>query len=105
MLEGRQCELIGSGWSQLIGPLVPYEVNYWNQRLGLEAYRQLLGVTPRLALVNEMAFSTGMVDVYAEAGYTGIVMDRDNVRLALGLSHAPLSATPTHALGCGERPL
>ena len=105
MLECRQCELIGSGWSQIIGPLVPCEVNRWNQKLGIEAYRQRLGVTPRLALVNEMAFSTGMLDVYAEAGYAGIVMDRDNVRLALGLGHAPLAATPTHALGCGSRSL
>ncbi|MDP4029396.1 MAG: hypothetical protein Q8P42_10605 [Gallionella sp.] len=105
MLERRQCELIGSGWSQIIGPLVPYEVNRWNQWLGMDAYRQMLGVTPRLVLVNEMAFSTGMLDVYAEAGYEGIVMDRDNVRLALGLGHAPLAATPTHALGCGDRAL
>lgn len=105
MLGGKQCELIGSGWSQIIGPLVPYEVNRWNQKLGLDAYRQMLGITPKLALVNEMAFSSGMVDLYAEAGYEGIVMDRDNVRLALDQNHAPLSATPTHALGCGDRSL
>lgn len=105
MVRDRRCELIGSGWSQIIGPLVPYEVNVWNQQLGLNAYREMLGVTPKVALVNEMAFSTGMVDVYADAGYEGIVMDRDNVRLALGLDHAPLSATPTHALGCGTRSL
>lgn len=105
MLEQRQCELIGSGWSQMIGPLAPCEVNRWNQKLGLDAYQQELGGTPRIALVNEMAFSTGMVDLYAEAGYEGIIMDRDNVRLALGLNHAPLSATPTHALGCGGRSL
>jgi hypothetical protein len=56
ILESRQCELIGSGWSKIIGPLVPYEVNRWNQKLGLGAYRQMLGVTPKFALVNEMAF-------------------------------------------------
>ncbi len=102
MLENRQCELIGSGWSQIIGPLVPYEVNHQNQQLGLEAYWQILKAIPRIALVNEMAFSTGMVAVYAEAGYKAIVMDRDNVRLALGLGHLQKSATPTHALGCGD---
>lgn len=102
MLVVGQCELIGSGWSQIIGPLVPYEVNRWNQKLGLDAYQQFLGVTPRIALVNEMAFSTSMVDLYADAGYDGIIMDRDNVRLALGLDHTSLSTTPTHALGCGE---
>lgn len=102
MLQKRQCELIGSGWAQIIGPLVPYSVNVWNQSLGLEAYHQLLGIVPSLVLVNEMAYSTGMVDVYAEAGYQGIVMDRDNIRLALGLDHGPLSALPSHALGCGD---
>lgn len=99
LLKSKRCELIGSGWSQIIGPLVPYEVNFWNQKLGMDAYQQTLGVTPKLALVNEMAFSTGMVDVYAEAGYQGIVMDRDNVRLALGMENMPLTAVPTHAVG------
>ncbi|TXI21054.1 MAG: glycoside hydrolase family 57 [Roseateles sp.] len=102
--EGR-CELIGSGWTQMIGPLAPYEANRWNQRLGREAYQQHLGVLPDIVLVNEMAYSTGMVDVYAEAGYRGLVMDRDNVRLALGLDHAPIAATPTHAQGCGDTAL
>ncbi|MDR7333942.1 hypothetical protein [Roseateles asaccharophilus] len=102
LLKAGRCELIGSGWTQMIGPLAPFEANRWNQRLGLEAYHRLLGTTPAIVLVNEMAYSTGMVDVYAEAGYRGLVMDRDNVRLALGLAGAPLGATPTHALGCGE---
>ena len=99
LLDQQKCELIGSGWVQLIGPIVPYEVNYWNQKLGLEAYKEVLGVVPKIALVNEMAFSSGMVDVYVEAGYKGIVMDRDNVRLALGLDNTPISTTPTHAHG------
>jgi hypothetical protein len=103
LLLSQQCELIGSGWSQIIGPIVPYGANHWNQKLGMDAYHQKLGVTPKLALLNEMAFSTGMVDVYTEAGYQGIVMDRDNVRLSLDLGHTPLSTTPTHALGCGSQ--
>ena len=102
LLDQQRCELIGSGWSQAIGPLMPFEVNRWNQQLGLEAYQRLTGHTPRLVLVNEMAYSTGMVEVYAEVGYQGIIMDRDNVRLALGLEHAAIDATPTHALGSGK---
>ena len=102
LLASGGCELIGSGWTQIIGPLVPRDVNCWNQRLGLAAYEQHLGVRPRIALVNEMAFSTGLVNVYAEAGYDGLVMDRDNVRLALQLEDHPLSDTPTHARGEGD---
>ncbi len=99
LLLAGQCELIGSGWAQIIGPVVPVAVNRWNQRLGLEAYAHILGQRPRLALVNEMAFSTSLVNLYADAGYTGIIMDRDNVRLALGLDYKPLTEVPTHALG------
>jgi len=99
MLDAGQCELIGSGWSQLIGPLVPVAVNRWNQKLGLEAYSLILGRTPRLVLVNEMAFSSSMVNVYSDAGYEGIIMDRDNARLAQDLDYKPLSEVPTHALG------
>jgi len=99
LLQAGQVELVGSGWSQAIGPLMPPEANRWNQRLGLQAYEQLLGVRPAVALVNEMAYSSGLVDIYAQAGYRGLMMDRDNVRLALGLASAPMAHTPTHALG------
>ncbi|EKD87910.1 MAG: hypothetical protein ACD_35C00148G0003, partial [uncultured bacterium] len=105
LLQKRRCELIGSGWSQIIGPLVPDQVNASNQKLGLNAYKKILNVFPKLAFVNEMAFSTGMVDVYADAGYAGIIMDRDNVRLAMNLEHTPIAKTPTHALGCVDRSL
>ena len=99
LLERGQCELIGSGYVQLIGPLVPRRVNEWNQRIGLESYERILAARPRIALVNEMAFSSSMVDVFAQAGYEALVMDRDNIRLALELGHLPIGDTPTHALG------
>ncbi len=83
MLKDGDCDLIGSGWSQMIGPLAPAKVNRWNQKLGLLAYKEYLNCSPKIALVNEMAYSSGMVDIYTNAGYQGIVMDRDNVRLAL----------------------
>ena len=33
-------EIIGSGYSQLIGPLVPFEINQINQSYGLEIYKE-----------------------------------------------------------------
>ena len=69
LLSENKCELIGSGWSQLIGPLVPYEVNVWNHKIALEYYRKILNVRPNIVLVNEMAFSTSLVDIYREIGY------------------------------------
>ena len=79
-IQSGQVEFIGSGYSQIIGPLVPYEVNRWNQILGLEVYDQLLNTTPRIALVNEMAYSAGMVDQYIEAGYKAMIMEWNNPR-------------------------
>lgn len=75
------CELVGSGYAQLIGPLVPARVNAWNLRLGNEAYERLVGVRPLLALVNEQAYSAGMVEHYLSAGYRGLVMEWDNPSL------------------------
>jgi len=75
--EGR-IEIIGSGYSQMIGPLVPARVMAENLRIGNEVYETLLGVKPRVALVNEQAFSAGLVEHYLDAGYGALLMDWDN---------------------------
>jgi len=72
------CELIGSGYVQLIGPLVPPEVNAANLRLGNEAYERLLGIRPSIALVNEQAYSAGLVQHYIDAGFRAMIMEWDN---------------------------
>jgi len=78
LLAAGRIELIGSGYSQMIGPLVPARVTRENLRLGLEAYRQHLGARPRLALVNEQAYAAGLVGLYRDAGFDGLIMDFDN---------------------------
>lgn len=78
LLQEKKCELIGSGYVQLIGPLVPAVVNHANQRHGIEAYQRILGVMPRIALVNEQAWSISMVDHYLDAGYEAVIMEWDN---------------------------
>jgi Glycosyl hydrolase family 57 len=75
--KGR-IELIGSGYAQIIGPLVPARVTAANLRLGNEIYERLLGCRPALALVNEQAYSAGLVGLYLDAGYRALLMDWDN---------------------------
>ena len=73
-----QCELIGSGYAQLIGPLVPSEVNRQNLRIGNQTYERLLGLRPRIVLVNEQAYSAGLIGHFREAGFEALVMEWDN---------------------------
>jgi Glycosyl hydrolase family 57 len=75
--EGR-AELIGSGYAQLIGPLVPPEVNAANLRLGNQHYQELLGMRPAIALINEQAYSAGLLQHYIDAGFRAIIMEWDN---------------------------
>lgn len=77
LIEAGCVEFVGSGYAQIIGPLAPAGVNSANQRLGQVAYERLLGLRPSLALVNEQAYSAGLVSVYAEAGFRALFMDYD----------------------------
>ncbi|MFT5284550.1 MAG: hypothetical protein ACI8TQ_000707 [Planctomycetota bacterium] len=79
-MQAGQVELIGSGDTQLIGPLVPSVVNHWNQKLGIASYERLVGERPQTALVNEMAWSQGMIDHYLDAGYQTLLMEWNNAR-------------------------
>jgi hypothetical protein len=78
LMDDGKIELIGSGYAQIIGPLVPARVTEANLRIGNEIYERLLGRTPSLALVNEQAYAAGLVGLYLDAGYCAILMDWDN---------------------------
>lgn len=95
------CEFIGSGYAQIIGPLVPAEVNEANLRIGNRIYQELLNVQPAVALVNEQAFSAGMVQHYRRAGYRAIVMEWDNAAAAHPEWPASLRFLPQRAVGPG----
>ena len=102
LLSSGKCELVGSGYCQIIGPLVPSSVNEWNQKLGLDAYKSTLGCRPNIILVNEMAYSNSLIDLYSKFGYKGVIADRDNIRTALNLESFPMSAVPNYAEGPGN---
>ena len=79
LVAAGKVEFIGSGYAQMIGPLVPAGMVAANQRLGQAAYQEMLGARPRLALVNEQAYSGGLVGTYLDAGYDALLVDWDNV--------------------------
>jgi hypothetical protein len=70
-------EPIGSGYTQMIGPLMPSDLVAWNLKLGHKSYERLWGRRPRLALINEQAYSAGILAHYVRAGYEAIIMDWD----------------------------
>lgn len=78
LVASGRCEFVGSGYAQVIGPLVPAAVNAANLRLGNLAYERLLGFRPRLAFVNEQAYAAGLIQHYLDAGHDAIVMEWDN---------------------------
>ncbi|MGB9200332.1 hypothetical protein, partial [Methanobacterium sp.] len=71
-------EVIGSGYSQNIFPLIPSKANLINLIQGNQVYEEILGKTPVTAYVNEQTYSDGLVGLYKEAGYHNLIADWDN---------------------------
>ena len=103
LLKSDKCELIGSGYAQVISPLSPPDITRANLASGLSVYQQLLDATPAVALINEQAYSAGLISLYREAGYRGLVMEWNNPASAhpewdQDLQYYP--ATATDGRGC-----
>ena len=82
LIKRKKIEFVGSGFSQSIFPLVPYKVNYNNLKIGNEYYKSILGVKPKIALVNEQVFSISLVPIYKKNGYETIIIDWNNCKLS-----------------------
>lgn len=82
LIAQGKAELIGSGYVQLIGPLVPADVNTANLRIGNRRYEALLGLRPRVGLVNEQAYASGLIANYLAEGYEALVMEWNNAARA-----------------------
>jgi hypothetical protein len=99
-IQGK-CEVIGSGYSQTIFPLIPAEANLKNLVQGNEIYKKILGKKPVTAYVNEQVYSSGLVEIYKSAGYENLIMDWDN---ATKFNHYPdhYKYKPTIVIGAGN---
>ena len=75
-------QFVGSGYAQIIGPLVPARVNEENLKIGNEVYMALLGMRPTTAYVNEQAYSRSLVGHYKKSGYESIIMEWNNPRFS-----------------------
>jgi hypothetical protein len=98
--EGR-IEFIGSGYAQLIGPLAPSHVVAQNLKLGSITYGEILSHTPILALINEQAFSGGLIPHYLAEGYDALLMDWDNLAPHHPEWPAETRFRPRRAIGAG----
>ncbi len=78
LISAGKCEFIASGYMQVIGPLVPAEVNRQNLKIGNAVYQEILGIKPRVAYINEQAYSHSLIKHYVEAGFDAIVMEWNN---------------------------
>ena len=77
-VEWGMVDLVGSGWAQLIGPLVPAQVIEKNLELGQAHYHKILGVKPKIGLINEQAWSSSLVPIYKKVGFSAVVMEWEN---------------------------
>jgi hypothetical protein len=78
LIEDGKIEFIGSGYSQIIAPIVPELVNLKNLQIGADVYDQLIGFRPTVYLINEMAFSVDLISLYRKAGIEHIIFEWNN---------------------------
>jgi len=102
-IELGKVELVGSGWTQLIGPLVPAQVVEKNLALGQEFYSKTLGVMPTIGLVNEQAWSPSLVPIYNKVGFSAVVMEWENPASIHSDWHRSWRYFPQLAMGGGEK--
>jgi len=102
LAQAGKVEFIGSGFSQMIGPLAPAAMVAANLRLGNDTYKKM-GLSPRIALVNEQAWSGGLAGQYLDAGYDALLVDWDNVANVHPDWDAEYRYQPQRALGADGR--
>ncbi len=86
LIDSGKAELVGSGLTQAITPLIPSFVGSKNLELGNELYQRIIGIRPRVAYSNEQTMSQGAARLYSAAGFDGLVVDWENASQSANLS-------------------
>lgn len=79
LISKNLVNLIGSGYNQIISPIIPEEINDQNLKIGNKYYKKIFGLKPKIALINEMAFSKDLIPIYIKNGYKSVIIDIDNI--------------------------
>ena len=79
-IAANKIELIGAGYSQMIFPLVPNEVNQWNLQIGKRLYKEIVNAHPQIWYINEQAYSSSCIESYNNVGAKAVVMEWNNPR-------------------------
>ena len=95
LLSKRKCELIGSGLSQIIGPLVPEEITKKNLEIGNQIYKKILNFEPTVGLINEQAFSSSMIKIYKNF-YKAIIIDWINAKSNIDDNSIQINSAPCY---------
>ncbi len=101
----KKSELIGSGYCQIIGPLVPAAVNAANLNIANVLYNSLLEIQPNIAFINEQAWSRGILDTYIDHNYDTVIMEWNNPNFLNPSWPSDTHYHPQKVLGHSGRPL
>ena len=96
--QGR-VELVGSGYAQIIAPLVPWRVNAANLLHGKMTYEALLDTDPTVLLANEQAYSASLVDLATASGFKALIVEWENALRANPIEVGPFRSKCPQLVG------
>lgn len=84
LIKKKKISLIGSGYCQIIGPLVPYKLNMYNYKIGNEVVKRILNTKAKTALINEHCFSKSLIDILKKNSFKTMIMEWENSKINNG---------------------
>lgn len=82
LIADRKATFVGSGFSQIIGPLVPHYVNKKNLDHGWLVYKELLNFEPEILFINEQCYSNSFLNLVSDIGFKKVIVEWESTRHA-----------------------